>query len=169
MIRIKAVKPPYRTASQKDERFMRLAIFQAKKAAALGEVPVGAVIVKDGRTVGVGYNLREKKRSATAHAEIMAIHAACEKIGDWRLTGCQIYVTREPCPMCAGAILNARIERVVWGAADTRQGSYGSVINMSHLQLPGGPKVTKGVLEEECNALMAHFFKKMRQKKAQTN
>lgn len=158
-----------RTPQERDEYFMRLALRQAQKAAQIAEVPVGAVVVKDGRVLGVGCNLRETEKSSLCHAEIVAIHRACKRINDWRLSGCEIFVTREPCPMCAGAILHARVDRVIWGAADTVQGSYGSVINMSHLQLPGGPKVTSGVLEEECNAVMANFFKKIRQKKAQKN
>ena len=167
--RISAKKSVSRTPQEWDGFYMGLALRQAKKAAALGEVPVGAVVVKDRKVLGIGYNLRETEKSALCHAEIVAIHNACKALGDWRLSGCEIFVTREPCPMCAGAILHSRISRVVWGAADNIQGSYGSVINMSHLQLPGGPLVTGFVRERECNAVMSDFFRKLRQKKNKTD
>ncbi len=142
---------------------------QAKKAGKLGEVPVGAVIVKDGEIVAKGYNLREKNHDALAHAEIMAIKKACKKLGRWRLSDCELYVTLEPCPMCAGAIINSRIKRVVFGASDAKAGACGSVINLFELPFNHFPIVTAGVLKEECGTMLSDFFAKLRKKKKKAN
>jgi len=145
-----------------DERFMRLAIEEARKAADLGEVPVGAVIVKDGEVVSAGHNTRETEKSALGHAEITAIQNACRALNGWRLQDCVLYVTLEPCSMCAGAILNARIRRVVFGADDEKAGCCKSVINLFDCGFPFRPAVTSGVLQEECNRLLADFFASLR-------
>jgi len=142
-----------------DEHYMRLALQEAEKAAACGEIPVGAVIVKDDAVIATSHNLRETARDATAHAEILCIREANRKFGGWRLTGCTLYVTLEPCPMCAGAILNARLDRVVFGAYDSRAGSFGSLINLASYPYNHRPDLTGGVLEEEAKALMVTFFK----------
>lgn len=144
--------------------FMDRAISLAKKAAEIGEIPVGAVVVKDGKIIGEGYNLRESKKSVTAHAEIMAIEAAAEALSDWRLDGCELYVTLEPCPMCAGAIINARISEVVFGAFDKKAGSCSgeSVINLFSCGYDFSPLVFGGIREKECTALLTEFFKKLR-------
>ncbi len=131
----------------RDEKFMLKALECAKKAALSGEVPIGAVIVKDGKIIASGYNLREKRHSTTAHAEIIAIERACKKLGDWRLDGCELFVTLEPCPMCAGAILNARISRVVFAAKDEKMGACGSVFNLFAMQMDSDTRVKSGVLE----------------------
>lgn len=151
--------------SVEDELFMKKAIVRAKTAAKHGEVPVGAVIVQNGVVISDGRNMREGKENALAHAEIIAIERACRKLGRWRLHDCQLYVTLEPCPMCAGAIVNSRIERVVFGAYDKKAGAYGSVFNMSDFPLNHFPKVEGGVLEEKCASLLSDFFKELRQKK----
>ncbi len=144
--------------SDTDLQFMAQAIELAKQASADGEVPVGAVVVHNGEIIGRGRNRCEKGTSAVAHAEIEAITQASEQIGDWRLSGCELYVTLEPCPMCAGAILNARLDRVVYGAADERGGAVGSVIHMFDLPFGHRPRVTNGVLKEECTQLLTDFF-----------
>lgn len=145
-----------------DERYMRLAINQAKKAKINSDVPVGAVIVKNGDVIAVGYNRREQQKNALMHAEIEAIDAACKSLGGWRLDGCTLYVTLEPCPMCAGAIINARIERVVYGASDEKAGSFGSLINLAAVKFNHTPRITPGVLRDECAALLSDFFKNCR-------
>ena len=145
--------------------FMNEAIKLAKKAAQLGEVPIGAVVVRDGIIVGEAYNLRETEKLATAHAEISAIEAACKKLGGWRLFGCTLYVTLEPCPMCAGAIVNSRIDRVVYGAPDIRFGACGSLFNINSYPLNHAFEITSGVCEEECKQLLSDFFKNLRKKK----
>ena len=142
--------------------FMIRAIELAHKAAAEGEVPVGAVIVKNGEIIGEGYNMREQKKNALSHAETEAINNACKKLGDWRLDDCTIYVTLEPCPMCAGAIINARIPRVVFGASDKKCGACGSVCDLFTMDFNHHPQVEKGVREEECGALLTEFFKSLR-------
>ena len=144
---------------------MRQALELAKEAAAEGEVPVGAVLVRDGRVVGVGRNRRELDRSALAHAEIEAIDMACRKLGGWRLFGSTLYVTLEPCPMCAGAIINARIDRVVYGAADPKAGSCGSVVNLFELPYNHKPLLEGGLLGDECAALLTDFFRGLRRRK----
>lgn len=145
-----------------DELFMSAAIEQAGLAAAEGEVPVGAVIVKDGRIIAAGRNHREINKNALAHAELEAIDAACRALGGWRLFGCTLYVTLEPCPMCAGAIINSRIDRVVFGAFDKKAGSLVSVMEMFSHPYNHKPEYTGGVFGEECAALLTDFFKKLR-------
>lgn len=148
-----------------DEEFMRLAISEAKAAAAEGEVPVGAVIVKDGQVIATGRNRRENDKNALAHAEIEAINSACKALGGWRIFGCTLYVTLEPCPMCAGAIINSRIDRVVFGAFDKKAGSVVSVMDMFSHPYNHRPEYTGGVLEEICAGLLSDFFKELRMKR----
>ena len=148
-----------------DVLFMKEAIKLAKKAALLGEVPIGAVVVRDGVIVGEAFNLRETEKLATAHAEISAIEAACKKLGGWRLFGSTLYVTLEPCPMCAGAIVNSRIDRVVYGAPDLRFGACGSLFNINSYPLNHAFEITGGVCEEECKELLSDFFKNLRKSK----
>ena len=146
-----------------DERiFMEAALELAKEAFAEGEVPVGCVIVRGEEIVGRGRNRREKDRSALAHAEIEAIGEACRRLGGWRLWECTLYVTLEPCPMCAGAIINARIPRVVFGSEDQKGGACGSVCDLFAMDFNHHPKVEKGLMEEECTALLTEFFEKLR-------
>ena len=152
-------------AQSQDELFMKKAITRAKTAAKHCEVPVGAIIVCNGVVVSDGRNMREGKENALAHAEIIAIEKACKKLNRWRLHDCTLYVTLEPCPMCAGAIVNSRIERVVFGAYDKKAGAYGSVFNMSDFPLNHFPVVEGGVLEEKCACLLSDFFKSLREKK----
>lgn len=142
---------------------MREAIRQARCAAAIGEMPVGAVIVRDGKIIARGYNKREKKRNALLHAETVAIDNACRKLGGWRLPDCEMYVTLEPCPMCAGAILNARIDRVWFGAFDKKSGCCGSKLNLLDMNLCNfRTEVSGGLLESECSDIIKEFFKKLR-------
>lgn len=148
-----------------DEEYMRVALTLAREAAAEGEVPVGAVLVRGGRVIGTGRNRRERDKNALAHAEVEAIREACAVAGGWRLTDSTLYVTLEPCPMCAGAIINARIDRVVFGAADPKAGSCGSVVNLFSLSYNHRPAVTAGILEEECAGLLRQFFEHLRQKR----
>lgn len=145
-----------------DIYFMKKALHQARRAADAGEVPVGAVIVKDGRIVARARNMRETKRDGTAHAETEAIRKACKKLGGWRLPGCTMYVTLEPCVMCAGAIVNSRIERVVIGARDPKAGAFGSVTDVAALPLNHKPQIEYGVMEEECAGILRDFFKELR-------
>ena len=147
------------------EKYMMRAVRCAQKAEALGEVPVGAVIVRDGKVIASGYNRRECDRDALAHAEMTAIRRACKKLGGWRLIGCDLYVTLEPCPMCAGAIINARIEHVFIGARDPKAGSFGSVVDLSVEPYNHKPEIEFGVLGDVCSALLSDFFKKLRLKK----
>ncbi len=149
-----------------DEKFMRAALEFAKEAAADGEVPVGAVIVKNGEIIAVGRNRREIDRQALAHAELEAIRTACEALGGWRLFDCTLYVTLEPCPMCAGAIINARIDRVVYGAPDPKAGSCGSITDLFALPYNHQPTTESGVLEEECAAVLKDFFRALRKNKS---
>ena len=145
------------------EKYMRLALVKAQEAFAAGEIPVGCVITdKDGNVIGTGGNTRERTRSALGHAELSAIDEACRAVGDWRLDGCTIYITLEPCPMCTGAIINSRIPRVVFGASEENFGSCGSVIDLFSERYGHRPAVYGGVLESECAALLTEFFKKMR-------
>ena len=146
----------------RDEEFMRLAIEQAQLAAQLGEIPVGAVVVKDDQVIGRGYNRREIDSSATAHAEVLAIEDACKHLGTWRLTDCELYVTLEPCPMCAGAIINARIRRVIYGAKDDRAGCCGSVADFFVMPFNHNPLSRSGILAEECKPLLLDFFSSLR-------
>ncbi len=145
-----------------EARFMRAAIELANEADALGEVPVGAVIVKNGEIISRGMNRRETVGNALAHAEIEAIDGACQELGGWRLDGCELYVTLEPCPMCAGAIINARIDRVIYGAFDEKAGSAGSVFDMFELPYNHHPKVKSGAMCKECSRLLSNFFEKLR-------
>ena len=147
-----------------NEKFMLRALDNAKKAAALGEIPVGAVVVRDGEIIGEGYNRTRELCSPAAHAEIMAIEAAARAQNDWRLCGCSLYVTLEPCPMCAGAIINSRIDKVVFGAYDKRAGSCASesVINLFSCGYDHKPEVWGGILEKECAALLTDFFQDKR-------
>lgn len=145
------------------ESMMRLALELAREAFAAGEIPIGCVIAdEDGRIIGRGRNTREASRSALGHAELTAIDAACRARGDWRLDGCTLFVTVEPCPMCTGAIINARIPRVVFGAREENFGSCGSVIDLFSERYGHRPAVYPGVLEAECAQLMQDFFKGMR-------
>ena len=145
-----------------DIRFMEEALALAREAADAGEVPVGCVIVRKGEIVGRGRNRREEGKSALAHAEIEAISQACANLGGWRLWECTLYVTLEPCPMCAGAIINARIPRVVYGASDAKCGAAGSVCSLFSMAFNHHPEVERGILEEECAALLTEFFQKLR-------
>lgn len=148
-----------------EEDYMREALAEARKAFDDGEVPVGAVIVHDGEIIARGRNRREKGKNALCHAEIEAIDAACRTLGGWRLPRCQMYVTLEPCPMCAGAIINSRIEKVFFGAYDKKAGSTGSIINLFELPYNHKPEVTGGVLGDECAAMLSDFFRYLREKK----
>ena len=153
-------------ASATDEKFMRQAIKQAKKAYALDETPIGCVIVHEGKVIGRGYNRRNTDKSPLAHAEITAIRKASRKIGDWRLEECTLYVTLEPCQMCAGAIIQARIPRVVVGCMNPKAGCAGSVLNLLHVErFNHQAELTTGVLEEECSGMMKQFFKELRARK----
>ena len=145
-----------------DEKWMRLALEQAECAAKLGEVPVGEVIVKDGEVVATAYNTRETEKNAVHHAELLAIDRACARLGGWRLWQCDLYVTLEPCPMCAGAIINSRLKRVVYGARDAKAGCCGSVVDLFSLGFNHRPALESGVLEEECTALLQSFFEELR-------
>lgn len=144
------------------EQYMTEALRLARQAGALGEVPVGAVVVRRGEIVGEGCNLRERDQNALAHAEVIAIHRACKTLGRWRLSDCDLYVTLEPCPMCAGAVLNSRLRRVFFGAKDERAGACGRVVNL--FELPGGlrPEYEGGVLGQQCEALLKEFFDNLR-------
>lgn len=149
-----------------DEKYMREAIRQAKKAYKLDETPIGCVIVHDGRIIGRGYNRRNTDKSPLAHAEITAIKKASKKLGDWRLEECTLYVTLEPCQMCAGAIIQSRVTRVVVGCMNPKAGCAGSVLNLLDVKaFNHQAELTTGVLEEECSALMTGFFKELREKK----
>ena len=150
-----------------EEKFMKEAIRQAKKAYALREVPIGCVIVYEGKIIARGYNRRNTDKNTTSHAEINAIRKASKKLGDWRLEGCTLYVTLEPCQMCAGAIVQARIDKVVIGSMNPKAGCAGSVLNL--LEMDGfnhKVEVERGVLEEECSTMLSGFFKELRMEKA---
>ncbi len=144
------------------KEFMKEAIEEAKKAYMEGEVPVGAVIVKDGKIIAKGRNHREQKQNALSHAEMEAINEACKTLGSWRLDGCELYVTLEPCPMCTGAIINARIKTVVFGAFDSTMGCMDSVINLCDYPLGHKVEIYAGICEDECKNLLQDFFKKLR-------
>lgn len=150
------------------EYYMREALLLAEKAAALGEVPIGCVVVKDDTIVGRGYNTRETGKTALGHAEIMAIDEACRILGGWRLWQCRLYVTLEPCPMCAGAIINARIPTVIYGAKDPKAGSVDSVQEMFSMPYNHRPEIISGVLEDECAGALKAFFKALRERKKHT-
>ena len=145
-----------------DEQFMREAIELARAAEKIDEVPVGAVIVRDGNIIASAYNTRETSKCATHHAEILAIERACAALGGWRLPGVTLYVTMEPCAMCAGAIIHSRIERVVYGAKDFRFGAFGSALDLNEAGLNHKPEVVGGVLGEECADILSSYFKRKR-------
>lgn len=147
------------------EDFMKEALSLAQQSANEGEVPVGAVIVCDGEIVGTGRNRRETEKNALCHAEIEAINNACKKLGGWRLFKCDLYVTLEPCPMCAGAIINSRIKNVYFGASDYKNGACGSVTNLFLLDFNHKPNFRSGIMELECSEILTKFFKNLRQKK----
>ena len=149
-----------------DEKYMREAIRQAKKAYALEEVPIGCVIVYENQIIGRGYNRRTVDKNTLAHAELQAIRKASRKLNDWRLDGCTMYVTLEPCQMCAGAIIQARIKRVVVGCMNPKAGCAGSIFNLLDVpQFNHQAELTTGILEEECSSMMKQFFRELREKK----
>lgn len=150
------------TEQRSHEYYMDLALSLAREAADEGEVPVGAVVVRDGEVIGTGRNRRERCGNALAHAELEAIDAACRHLNGWQLIGCTLYVTLEPCPMCAGAIINSRIERVVQGTLNPKAGSCGSVVNLFELPYNHHPEVITGVCEDKCSALLKVFFRALR-------
>ena len=145
-----------------DEIFMREAIRLAHLAEEIDEVPVGALCVRDGEIISRAYNTRETSKCATHHAEILAIEEACRALGGWRLPGVTLYVTMEPCAMCAGAIINARVEKVVYGAPDLRFGAFGSLIDLSKVGLNHAPEIVGGVLADECVCILKEYFAKKR-------
>ena len=148
------------------EKYMREALRQAKKAEALGEVPIGCVIVSGGKIIAQGYNRRNTDKNTLSHAELNAIRKASRKLGDWRLEGCTLYVTLEPCQMCAGAIVQARAERVVIGSMNPKAGCAGSVLNLLQVaQFNHQVEIVRGVLEEECSQMLSDFFRELRRKK----
>lgn len=149
-----------------EEKYMKEAIRQAKKAWALEEVPIGCVIVYEGKIIARGYNRRNTDKNTLSHAELNAIRKASRKLGDWRLEGCTMYVTLEPCQMCAGAIVQARIDRVVIGSMNPKAGCAGSILNLLEVpQFNHQVMITQGVLQEECSALLSDFFRELRRKK----
>ncbi|SHN32829.1 tRNA adenosine(34) deaminase TadA [Gracilibacillus kekensis] len=149
-----------------DQEYMQMAIDEAKKAEVLGEVPIGAVIVHEDEVIATAFNLREKLQTTISHAEMLAIDKANEVIGSWRLENCTLYVTLEPCPMCAGAILQSRISRVVYGAKDEKAGCAGTLFNLlEDERFNHQVQVTSSVLEEECSQMLTSFFKQLRAKK----
>ncbi|MBM4765440.1 tRNA adenosine(34) deaminase TadA [Bacillus sp. B15-48] len=150
----------------KDVFYMKEAIAEAKKAEQLGEVPIGAVVVLNGEILASAHNLRETEQSSIAHAEVLAIHEACKKLGTWRLEGAELYVTLEPCPMCAGAIMLSRVNRVVYGATDPKGGCAGTFMNiLQDERFNHQSEVVSGVLEEECGSMLSTFFRKLREQK----
>lgn len=149
-----------------DEYFMELALAEAQKAAAIGEVPIGAIVVHDNQVIGRAHNLRETSKNAVTHAELMAIQQSCEHLDNWRLENTTIYVTLEPCPMCAGAILQSRIPRVVYGARDIKAGCVHSLYNLlNDARFNHECEVTEGVLAEQCGAILTQFFQDLRARK----
>lgn len=160
---LNSMQPAGRKYLSEDEKYMKAALTQARKAMALGEVPIGCVIVFDGAVIGRGYNRRNTDHSTLSHAEMTAIRRASRKMGDWRLEGCTLYCTLEPCPMCAGAIEQARIDRVVIGAPSDKSGCAGTVLNIvSNEALMHQSEITAGVLQDECSALLKEFFRRLR-------
>lgn len=149
-----------------DEKYMKEAIRQAKKAYGIGEVPIGCVIVYEDKIIGRGYNRRTVDKNTLAHAELIAIRKACKKIGDWRLEGCTMYVTLEPCQMCSGAIVQSRIPRVVIGCMNPKAGCAGSILNLLQMEeFNHQTELATGILEEECSRMMKAFFKELREQK----
>lgn len=149
------------------KKFMKLALKEAKKAFKKNEVPIGAVIVQNNKVIAKAYNLREKSNQAIAHAEILAIQKANKKLKSWRLDNCTLYVTIEPCPMCAGAIVQSRIKKVVYGAQDVKSGAHVSVMNMFELPLNHKVEVENGIMEKDCGGIISKFFKNLRKSKKQ--
>lgn len=149
-----------------DEAYMQIALELARQAYEINEVPVGAIVVKKstGKIIGKGYNRREIDKNPLAHAEIAAIKQAAETLGGWRLLDCDIYVTLEPCPMCCGAIINSRIERVIFGAFDSKSGSVESIINMFDLPFNHKPKIVSGIMQKECSKILSDFFTELRKR-----
>lgn len=154
-----------------DKEYMKIALELAQQAFEIDEVPVGAIIVKKstGEIVGKGFNRRETDKNPLAHAEIAAIKQASQTLGGWRLIDCEMYVTLEPCPMCCGAIINSRIERVIFGADDLKSGSVQSVVNMFDLPFNHKPEIVSGILKEECSEIISNFFLKLRKKRKNAN
>lgn len=148
--------------NKQHDYYMYIALEKAKYAYSIDEIPIGCVIVKNDEIIGVGYNTREAKKNALGHAEIMAINQACNTLNGWRLFGCTLYVTLEPCPMCMGAIINARIDTVVFGAKDKKSGCCGSVINLAQCGFNHIPKLVSGIMEDDCSDLISDFFKNLR-------
>lgn len=149
-----------------DEKYMKEAIKQAKKAYAIGDVPIGCVIVYEDKIIARGYNKRNKNKTTLAHAELLAMAKASKKIGDWRLEGCTMYITLEPCQMCAGAIVQARVSKVVVGSMNPKAGCAGSVLNLLQMkEFNHQVELETGVLEEECSTMLSHFFRELRKKK----
>lgn len=147
-----------------DMHYMNKALELAKIAYEMGEVPVGAIVVKKstGEIVGEGFNRREVDKNSIAHAEILAINQASQRLGGWRLIDCELFVTLEPCPMCTGAIINSRIERVIYGASDLKAGSCGSVVNLFELPYNHKPQLLGGILKDECSGILSDFFRSLR-------
>lgn len=148
-----------------DEYYMKLALREAQKAFDKAEAPIGALIVRDGTVIARAHNLRETKKNALGHAELLAIDKACKKLGGWRLVGCTLYVTLEPCPMCSGAIINSRLPRVVFGARDPKAGCCDSVANLFEMPFNHRPEIVGGVLEQQCSEILTRFFKTLRKTK----
>lgn len=148
-----------------ENRFMLEALRLAQKSYDEGEVPVGAVVVKGDEIVGAGRNRREYGKNALYHAELEAIDNACKRLGGWRLWQCDLYVTLEPCPMCAGAIINSRIKSVYFGAYDSKAGSFGSIVNFNNIAYNHKPEIIGGVMQDECSEILTRFFKQLRDKK----
>lgn len=153
--------------AQEMKQYMKMAMDEARLAQEKDEVPVGCVIVQNGNVIARGHNLRETEKNALCHAELMAIHRASQVLGGWRLLGCTLYVTLEPCPMCAGAIVGSRIEKVVFGAYDPKAGALGSLYNLAEGKLNHMPQVIGGVLQQECGELLKDYFRQKRAKKRQ--
>ena len=150
------------TPDEADEAFIRVAMELAHRAEEIDEVPVGALVVRDGKIISMAYNTRETSKCATHHAEVLAIEEACRIMGGWRLPGVTLYVTMEPCAMCAGAIINARVPRVVYGCPDLRFGAFGSLIDLSAVGLNHKPEIKGGVLGDECREMLTSYFRKKR-------
>ncbi len=151
-------------SDEQDEIFMQKALSLAEKAREEDEVPVGAIVVHKGEIIASAYNKRENDKCATHHAEILAIEEACRTLGGWRLPNCTLYVTLEPCPMCAGAIMNSRIDRVVFGASDEKAGAFGTLFDLNSLPLNHKTDIKRGVLKNECAELLRAYFRKKREK-----